>query len=101
LELMERYSGKPLRRTEVARRIGISTRQLDRLFAGKLKRSFQNHYRAIRLERSRELLHQSSASVTEIALAFGFASASHFTRVYRNCYGPTTSRSRTLAQEGA
>jgi transcriptional regulator GlxA family with amidase domain len=95
LELMERYSGKPLRRNEVARRVGISTRQLDRLFAGKLKCSFQNHYRAIRLERSRELLHQSAATVTEIAVACGFASASHFTRVYKNCYGTTPSRSRT------
>jgi transcriptional regulator GlxA family with amidase domain len=99
LELMERHSAKPLRRSEVARRIGISTRQLDRLFAGKLKRSFQKHYRAIRLERSRELLHQSSATVTEIAVACGFANASHFTRVYRNCYGTTPSRSRTLVHD--
>jgi transcriptional regulator GlxA family with amidase domain len=46
LEVIERDSGKLPRRTEVARWIGISTRQLDRLFAAKLKRSRQDNYRA-------------------------------------------------------
>jgi transcriptional regulator GlxA family with amidase domain len=97
LELIERHPGKPLRRNEVARRIGISTRQLDRLFAAKLKRSYQDHYRRIRLERSRELLHQSPATITEIAIACGFSSASHFARVYRENYGTTPSAERTGA----
>ena len=56
LELIERHTGEPfLPRTEVAHRIGISTRQLDRLFATHLKRSYRTHYRQVRLERSREL----------------------------------------------
>ncbi len=94
LELMERHPGEPLRRNETARRIGISTRQLDRLFATKLKRSYQGHYRQIRLERSRELLRQSAASITDVAVACGFSSASHFTRVYRESYGTTPSADR-------
>jgi transcriptional regulator GlxA family with amidase domain len=94
LELMERHPGKPLRRDEVARRIGISTRQLDRLFATKLRRSYQEHYRQIRLERSRALLHQSPATITNIAVACGFANASHFARVYRKNYGTTPSAVR-------
>lgn len=94
LELIERHPGKPLRRNEVARRIGISTRQLDRLFAVKLKCSYQDHYRRIRLERSRELLHQSPATITEVAVACGFSSASHFARVYRESYGTTPSADR-------
>ena len=69
LELMERHQGEPLRRSETARRVGLSTRQLDRLFSKKLKRSYQNHYRQIRLERARELLRHSVASVTDIAVA--------------------------------
>lgn len=99
LELMERRSGKPLPRHEVARRVGISTRQLDRLFAGKLKRSFRDHYRSIRLERARELLHQSSATITQIAVACGFSSASHFTRVYREYFRTTPSADRDASRE--
>lgn len=94
LEIMERNPGEPLRRSETARRVGISIRQLDRLFAAKLKRSHQAHYRQIRLERSRELLHRSTATITEIAVACGFSSASHFVRVYRANYGITPSADR-------
>jgi transcriptional regulator GlxA family with amidase domain len=94
LEIMERHPGEPLRRSETARRVGISTRQLDRLFAAKLKRSYQTHYRQIRLERSRELLHQSPATITEIAVACGFSSASHFVRVYKENFGATPSADR-------
>ena len=95
LELIERHIGEPiLARPEVARRVGISTRQLDRLFATHLKRSYQTHYRQIRLERSRELLLRSSASIIQIAVACGFSSASYFTRVYRENYGVTPSADR-------
>jgi transcriptional regulator GlxA family with amidase domain len=95
LQLMERHPSEPLRRSKIARRIGISTRQLDRLFAAKLKRSYQDQYRRIRLQRSRELLRQSSASVTDIAVACGFSSASHFSRAYRDAYNVTPSADRT------
>src|SRR5262249_46231976 len=98
LELIERHICEPtLARKEVARRTGISTRQLDRLFATHLKRSYQTHYRQIRLERSRELLLRSSASIIQIAVACGFSSASHFTRVYREKYGSTPSTDRKNA----
>lgn len=94
LKLIERHPGDPLRRRDVARRVGLSVRQLDRLFANKLKCSYQNHYRRIRLERSRELLQQSAARIAEIAVACGFSSASHFTRVYREYFGVTPSADR-------
>jgi transcriptional regulator GlxA family with amidase domain len=95
LELIERHIGHPpLERGEVARRVGISTRQLDRLFATHLKRSYQTHYRQVRLERSRELILRSSASIIQIAVACGFSSASHFTRAYRESYGLTPSADR-------
>jgi len=98
LELMERHPGEPLRRGDIARRIGISTRQLDRLFATKLRLSCLGHYRRIRLERSRELLRHSTATITEIALACGFSSASHFTRTYREAYRTTPSADRAQGE---
>ena len=55
------------------------------------KRSYLSHYRHLRLERSRELLRQSSATITDIAVACGFSSASHFTRAYRETYDTTPS----------
>ena len=94
LELMESHPGEPLSRSEAARRIGLSTRQLDRLFAEKLGTSYAGHYRRLRLERSRELLRQSAVPITEIALGCGFSSASHFGRAYREAFGVTPASER-------
>ncbi len=88
LEFMEHNLGQPQSRTDVASRIGLSTRQLDRLFASDLGTSFTTHYRTIRLDRARDLIRQTTLSITEIALACGFSSPGHFTRSYRekfNC----------------
>lgn len=97
LELMESHPGDPLRRSETARRIGISIRQLDRLFAGKLKLSYAEQYRRIRLARARDLLRQSPVPITEIALGCGFSSASHFGRAYRQAFGLTPAAERKAA----
>ncbi len=94
LELMETNMSEPLDRAAVARRVGVSLRQLDRLFAAEMGVSFLQHYRRIRLERARELLRHSTLSVTEIGLATGFASASHFARSYRATFGATPGSER-------
>lgn len=94
LELMESHPGEPLKRADTARRVGLSTRQLDRLFAEKLNRSYAAHYREMRLGRARDLLRQSSVAITEIALGCGFSSASHFSRAYRDAFGVTPAMER-------
>ncbi len=97
LELMESHPGEPLKRSETARRVGLSVRQLDRLFSEKLHRSYADHYRRARLERARDLLRQSSVPITEIALACGFSSASHFGRAYKEAFGVTPAVERKVA----
>jgi transcriptional regulator GlxA family with amidase domain len=94
LELMESHAGEPLRRQETARRVGLSTRQLDRLFTEKLRRSYARHYRTLRLVRARDLLRQSAIPISEIAIGCGFSSASHFSRAYREAYGLTPAGER-------
>ena len=94
LELMESHPGEPLTRSEAARRVGLSTRQLDRLFAEKMRTSYAGHYRRLRLERARDLLRQSAVPITEIALGCGFSSASHFGRAYREAFGVTPASER-------
>ncbi|MFO1089249.1 MAG: GlxA family transcriptional regulator [Hyphomicrobiales bacterium] len=95
LEFMEGHIGETASRAAVARHAGISTRQLDRLFRTHMQTTFAEHYRAIRLERARDLLVQTTLPVTEVALAAGFASASHFSRLYSAAFGHAPSRERT------
>ena len=85
----------PLSAAELADEIGISTRQLERLFGRYLNTSPKRYFMELRLEKARNLLVQSEASVLEIALACGFESSGHFARVYRNAYGVTPMEQRT------
>ncbi len=73
--------------TEIAEKIGISTRQLERLFGKNLHTSPKRYLLDLKLERARHLLVQTEMSVTDIALACGFTSSSHFARVYRSRFG--------------
>ena len=43
----------------------------------------------LRLEQARTLLHQTELSMVEIAVATGFANASHFAHAYRRRFGRT------------
>lgn len=87
----------PLSGAEIAEEIGISTRQLERLFGRYLNTSPKKYFMELRLERARHLLVQTDNAVIDVALACGFESAGHFSRVYRATFGVTpTNQRRTL-----
>lgn len=97
VDRMERRLEDPVARGELASGAGISPRQLDRLFHDHLGISVARFYLGLRLERARELLRQTSLSATEIAIATGFASASHFARAYRQRFARSP---RSEARQG-
>ena len=86
----------PVSPSVIADELGISTRQLERLFGQHLNTSPKRYYMELRLERARHLLVQTDLSTIEVALACGFDSTGHFSRVYRTAYGiaPTMQRGR-------
>jgi len=84
---MEETIEMPLERAAMARIAGVTARHLDRLFAAYLGTSFLDQYRRIRLQHAHRLLKQSPLSVSEIAVATGFSSLSHFSRMFRAVYG--------------
>jgi AraC family transcriptional regulator, glycine betaine-responsive activator len=96
VEIMRTTLDAPIPPAEIAGRLGITPRQLERLFQANLHATPQQHYREMRLERARALLLQTELSVIEIAVATGFGSAGHFTRSYRAAFGvtPTGQRGR-------
>ena len=91
---MQNNLSNPLHRDRVAKSIGLSTRQLDRLFRRHLGKSFADHYRSIRLETAGELLRHSTLTITEIAIACGFANASHFSTCFKAENGISPSEER-------
>ncbi len=77
----------PLSQIELAREVGLSTRQLERLFQKYLNCTPSRYYLEMRLNRARSLLLQTCMSVMNVALATGFVSASHFSKSYRLHFG--------------
>ncbi|MEL6451560.1 MAG: GlxA family transcriptional regulator [Pseudomonadota bacterium] len=87
LQIMENNLEDPLRPDEIAALVQLSTRQLERLFAKHLGMSPKRHYLQLRLEKARGLLRQTGLSVTDICVACGFRSLSHFSKSYRGTFG--------------
>lgn len=100
VRLMEENLEVPLSTHHLAEAVGISGRQLERLFGKHLHTSPKQYYVELRLQRARNLLMQTDASVIQVALSCGFSSHSHFTRRYKQAYGmtPHTVRAPSLLE---
>jgi len=94
LLIMEAELENPVPIFEIAERLDISHRQLDRLFRRHLGTSPTHHYLEMRLLRASGLLKQSELSVGEIAVGCGFQSASHLGRHFKQRYGQTPGKFR-------
>jgi transcriptional regulator GlxA family with amidase domain len=81
--LMEANLGEPLPTEDIARLVGVSRRQLERLFKQHMDALPSRWYADLRLDRARRLLQQTSQSILQIGLACGFSSGSHFSNAYR------------------
>ncbi len=91
---MENNLEEPLSTAELASLAEISVRQLERLCQKYLGCTPRAHYVELRLQRAHWLLTHSSLSVTEVGLACGFVSASHFAKRYRERFKQTPQRTR-------
>jgi transcriptional regulator GlxA family with amidase domain len=87
MQIMENNLEDPLRPDEIAQVVTLSTRQLERLFAKYLTTSPKRYYLHLRLEKARNLLRQTDLSVTDVCVACGFRSLSHFSKSYRAAFG--------------
>jgi transcriptional regulator GlxA family with amidase domain len=89
LEMMRANIEDPISPSKIAQELGISRRQLERLFGKYLNTTPKKYYMEMRLDRARHLLVQTEMSVIDVATACGFDSPGHFARVYRTAFGIT------------
>ena len=92
---MEQHLGTPLPVEELARRVGLSPRQLERRFRAAMDASPAEAYRELRLRYASWLLDNTSLSVTDVAIEAGFADGAHFSRQFRRAFGHPPSLHRT------
>lgn len=90
-QIMEQNMELPIGPGRLAGELGITVRQLQRLFRRFVGRSPHQVYTELRLEKARSLLLQTDMPVIEVAFACGFKSQSNFSRSYRQKYGVSPS----------
>lgn len=92
---MEQHIDMDLDMAELGSGVGLSQRQLERLFQKTIGTSPARAFGQIRMERAKLLLSQSSAPLIEIALDVGYRDAAHFARAFKREFGHTPSSVRS------
>lgn len=95
ISLMESQLEQPYSCDALAGQVGITRRQLERLFRAQLDDTPSGFYLQLRLQGARRLLRQSELNIMEISVACGFDSASYFARAYRKLFGCAPSLDRS------
>jgi len=100
IRLMERTLERPLTIAALTKRLSISQRKLELLFARGLSTSPGAYYLRLRLQVAHRLVRDSGSPIREIALRCGFDSLSAFSRAYSREYGMSPLKMR-LARRAA
>lgn len=87
ITLIEQNTAEPLTVPEIAQRLGVSQRQLERLFKQHIGCSIVQFSRLYRLQFARVLLTSTDLSIREVSAASGFNSLSYFSQTFSSCFG--------------
>ncbi len=97
LIIMERHVEHTMSISKLAASVGISRRQLERLFLEKVNSSPSVVYKRVRLERAKHLLIRTKAPLIEIAIETGFENSAHFARAFKQSFGISPTKCRIAA----
>ncbi len=92
VELMKQNREDPMPLDDIAERVGLSRRQMERLFGDILGMPPARFYLNLRLEHARNLLASTEMSLWEVSVACGFSSKHHFSKVFTRRFGTTPGR---------
>ncbi|RWD51035.1 GlxA family transcriptional regulator [Mesorhizobium sp.] len=92
--LMKTSFENPISMKRISRAVGLSVRNLERLFQRHTSQTPARYYKVLRLEHARDLLMHTNLASIEIAIATGFCSSSYFSVCYNQHFGHSPSRER-------
>ncbi|MCU9847759.1 helix-turn-helix domain-containing protein [Defluviimonas sp. WL0024] len=98
IALMEGAIEEPLPVAAIARRIGLSQRRLEMLFAERLGISPGRFFLDLRLDEARRMVTDTRLPLQEVALRTGFSSQVAFARAFRARFGAAASSLRAPAR---
>lgn len=94
VRIMETHLDAPLSIAAIARRVSMSTRGLEQLFARQMGATPGAYFLALRLAAARRLVDDTRLSMSGIASRTGFSSQPALSRAFRHHYGLSPSESR-------
>ena len=94
IRLIEGHIAEPLPVPEIAARVGVSQRQLERYFKASMGCTVVQFGQLLRLQHARVLLIATQLGIHEIAVASGFNTLSHFAHAFKKCFGRRPSEYR-------
>ena len=94
IKAMETHLEDLLSAQDLASGMGVTRRQMERLFQSHLGTSPAQFYLVLRLDRARQLLEQTEMGVMAVGLACGFGASSHFSRAYKLRFGVSPTEDR-------
>ncbi len=72
---------------DITKELGISRRQLERLFRTHLNTTPKRYLQEMRLQHARILLGETNMAVVDVAIACGYESAGNFSKRFREAFG--------------
>lgn len=81
------YQYRSLSLEDLARQLGLGTRQTERLLQRQYGKTFLQKKTEARMSAAAILLSSTESSITSIAEEIGYSSIEHFTSAFRNYYG--------------
>jgi transcriptional regulator GlxA family with amidase domain len=99
--LIEQKLVQPDSIASISDTLGISTRQLQRRFAGDIGMTPCEYRIRLRLERAKWLVQTTDLSLTDIGIECGFGDCSHFSRVFTSRFRTGPARFRQMTRTRA
>lgn len=87
VKFIDRSVEDTFRIDDCADHVGVSRRQIERLFQKTLNMTPLQYLNGVRLQRGRALLSETDMSVIEVAVACGYGSSAHFSKSFRKKFG--------------
>lgn len=96
LNYLNEHYEEDLNIEEIAEKFSISSRYLRRIFEKEIGMSCNNYITCVRIGKAKELLWNTSKSITDIAMMTGFNSSQYFSRVFQQSTGIQPSKYRNM-----
>jgi transcriptional regulator GlxA family with amidase domain len=100
VHFLESRLDEPFSIDDCAAHVGVSRRQIERLFRDKLGVTPLQYLSGLRLQHGRALLAETDMSVLDVAVACGYGSSAHFSKSFRARFGISPHRFSHFRKSG-